>query len=63
MTIDDVKRTTTVSIFDEPAKSIEKIYLNGTFSYVVNNIMIDNEEEYLNEKSSFLSQVIQKNGK
>lgn len=30
---------------------------------MVKNIMIDNEEETLNDKSSFLAQVIQKNGK
>ena len=56
LNFDDVKRTTITSIFDEEPQSKEdKIYLNGTYSYVVKNIMIDNEEETLNEKSSFLA--------
>ena len=58
MSMDDVKKLTTVSIFDEEPISNEKIYLNGTFSYVVKNIIIDNDEQTLNDKSSFLSQII-----
>ena len=56
--MDDVKKLTTLSIFDEQPKSNEKIYLNGTFSYVVKNMIIDNYEQTLNDKSSFLSQII-----
>jgi hypothetical protein len=58
--MDDVKKLTTVSIFDEEPKNLNEptIYLNGTFSYVVKNMIIDNDEQTLNDKSSFLSQVI-----
>ena len=59
MNFNDIKRATITSIFDEePSSEKNKIFLNGTFSYVVKNFIVDNEEETLNDKSSFLSQVI-----
>ena len=45
MNFDDIRKATVTSVFDPEPKKEDKIYLNGTYSYVVKNIMIDNEEE------------------